>query len=254
VFVLNLAIADLGVLIFSVPFGLVRTEAISWPFGWFGCKVLYPFSDIFHGVSIASITAIAVYRYRGIVTGRSPDPHRTRKHAKLVVALVWVVSFLLLVLPLFFSMRYEKFNGDFYCFPKFSKFLYFRLYQAELLLLTYIIPLCIILFTYIKIRARLQESIQLRLQIRQQSGFRRNDHFNEKNFKALKILTPIVVVFALTMLPYNIYRFADIFFDTSGFRYMLLFFKFCVVAFICNSSANPVIYTLISDEFRKAFK
>lgn len=257
VFILNLAIADLGILLFSFPFGLIRTEGISWPFGWFGCKIFYPLSDIFHGVSIASITVIALYRYRGIVAGRSPNPHRAANCAKVIILCLWVSSFLLLVVPLFFSMEFAIFQGKHYCYPKFEKWLYFAIYQMELFVLTYMLPISIILFTYVKIRARLRESIQLRHQIRRQSGLLNKtdkNTFNEKNFKALRILTPVVFVFVITMLPYNIYRVVDIFIDTSGIKYMLIFFKMCVLAFVCNSSANPVIYALMSGEFRKAFK
>ncbi|XP_031556968.1 galanin receptor type 1-like [Actinia tenebrosa] len=257
VFILNLAIADLGILLFSFPFGLIRTEGISWPFGWFGCKVFYPLSDVFHGVSIASITVIAIYRYRGIVAGRSPNQNRAANCAKVIIFCLWVSSFLLLVVPLFFSMEFVIFQGKHYCYPKFEKWLYFAIYQMELFVITYMLPISIILFTYVKIRARLRESIRLRHQIRRQSGLLNKtdkDSFNEKNFKALRILTPVVLVFVVTMLPYNIYRVVDIFIDTSGIKYMLIFFKMCVLAFVCNSSANPVIYALISDEFRKAFK
>jgi hypothetical protein len=256
VFILNLAIADLGILLFSFPFGLIRTEGVNWPFGWFGCKVLYPLSDVFHGVSIASITIIAIYRYRGIVAGRNPNPHRAVKCSRVVILCLWVFSFLLLVVPLLFSMEYADIQGKHYCFPRFEKWLYFAIYQMELFVLTYMLPIAIILFTYIKIRARLRESIRLRHQIRRQSGLQKGkkNSFNEKNFKALRILTPVVLVFVISMLPYNVYRVVDILIDTSGIKYMLIFFKMCVLAFVCNSSANPVIYALMSDEFRKAFK
>lgn len=256
VFILNLAIADLGILLLSFPFGLIRTEDVSWPFGWFGCKFLYPISDIFHGVSIGSITIIAVYRYRGIVSGRSPDPQRALKYARFIIVCLWFFSFVFVVAPLLSSMEYMVYQGRSYCYPKFSVWLYFRLYQMELFILTYILPIVIILYTYIKIRERLRESIKLRQRIRNQSGkvLSKKDAFNERNFKALRVLAPVVLVFVVTMFPYNLYRVVEIFIDMSSIKYMLIFYKMCVLAFVCNSSANPVIYALMSGEFRKAFK
>lgn len=257
--IFNLAISDLGVILFSLPFAVLRTEDIRWPFGEFGCKVLYPLSDIFHGVSIASITAIAVFRYRGIISGRGMSHKDAVKKAKIVIALIWVLSFVLFVLPLFFSMAYGEHRGKPYCFPKFSSALYYKLYQAETVLLTYLLPLTVILFTYLRIRGRLQESIALHMQIRREScspssSDARSRRASERNYKALKVLAPVVVVFAVTMLPYNVFRAIDVFVDTTQFVYLLLFFKICVLFFVCNSSANPLIYALFSEEFRRAFK
>lgn len=259
--IFNLAVSDLGVIIFSLPFGVLRTEDIPWPFGEFGCKVLYPLSDIFHGVSIASITAIAVFRYRGIISGHSMSQKSAVKKAKIVILLVWFFSFILFVLPLFFVMAYgHDRRGEMYCLPRFPDVLYYKLYQAETVLLTYLLPLGIILFTYLRIRSRLHESIALHSKIRRESRSttaspgNRTRSASNRNFKALRVLTPVVVVFAVTMLPYNVFRVIDIFLDTSRFEYLLLFFKICILFFVCNSSANPLIYALFSEEFRKAFK
>ena len=253
--IFNLAISDLGVILFSLPFAVLRTEEIRWPLGEFGCKVLYPLSDIFHGVSIASITAIAVFRYRGIISGHGISQKNAVKKAKIVIVLIWILSFILFVLPLFFVMAYGEFRGEPYCFPRFPSKLYYKLYQAETVLLTYLIPLGIILFTYLRIRGRLHESIALHSQIRREScKHSRSRCASDRNYRALKVLAPVVIVFAVTMLPYNVFRVIDIFLDTAHFEYLLLFFKICVLCFVCNSSANPLIYALFSEEFRKAFK
>lgn len=258
--ILNLAISDLGVILFSLPFAVLRTEDIRWPLGEVGCRVLYPLSDIFHGVSIASITAIAVFRYRGIISGRTMSQRYSVKMAKIVILLIWLLSFLLFVLPLFFVMAYGERAEEVYCFPRFPSKLSYKLYQTETFLLTYLIPLAIILFTYLRIRVRLHESIALHTEMQRESrrpaatNVARSRCGSERNHKALKVLAPVVAVFAVTMLPYNVFRVIDVFWDTSDFDYLLLFFKICVFCFVCNSSANPLIYALFSEEFRKAFK
>lgn len=258
--ILNLAISDLGVLLFSLPFAVLRTEDVSWPLGEFGCKVLYPLSDVFHGVSIASITAIAVFRYRGIISGHGMSQKGAMKTVKIVIVLIWILSALLFVMPLFFVMNYSERGGEVFCYPKFPNMMLYKLYQAETVLLTYLLPLGIILFTYLRIRRRLNESIALHSQIRRESrspASKAPDKTrcaSERNYRALKVLTPVVLVFFVTLLPYNVFRVVDIFQDTSQFEYLLLFFKICIVFFVCNSSANPLIYALFSEDFRKAFK
>ena len=252
--ILNLAVADLGLLLFSLPFALLRTEDVSWPLGEFSCTVLYPLSDIFPAASIASITAIALYRYLGIVKGQTNfRRQRALKQAWIVVSLIWLLSFLLFVVPLFFAMTFATVGGRSYCFPQFSDQLYFDLYQAEAALLTYVLPLAIILFTYLAIRRRLQESIELHVNMRKESRSTRRSQDN-KTLKALKVISPVVLVFTITMLPYNAFRVVDMVADTHDFEYLLLFFKLCVLFFVANSSANPLIYAVVSDDFRKAFR
>ena len=62
-FILNLAVADIGVLILSHSFILgLEINNFAWPFGKVSCEYIYPFSDSFFGVSIWTILAISYYR------------------------------------------------------------------------------------------------------------------------------------------------------------------------------------------------
>jgi hypothetical protein len=62
-FIQNLAVADIGVLAISHTFILgLEIKNFIWPFGEFCCRVIYPFSDSFYGVSIWSIVAISFHR------------------------------------------------------------------------------------------------------------------------------------------------------------------------------------------------
>ena len=255
--VLNLAIADLGLLILSLPLAMFRIEDMSWPAGQFACEVLYPVSDIFQGGSIATITAIAWFRYRGIVSGQVLEPKKAVCQAVVVIALIWPLSFLLFVVPLFFLMKFLiSPHGEVFCYPYFPSPLLLRLYNTTTLLLLYILPLGLVLFTYLRIRRRLHESINLHAQMQSERGLKNPDHVAELNHRALRILTPVVVVFAVTMLPFNLLRFLDVLNVSSSIfaEYILLYFKLCILFFVCNSSANPVIYPLVCDDFRRGFK
>ena len=255
--VFNLAVADLGLLLLSLPLGMFRIEDISWPAGEFACKVLYPLGDIFQGGAIATITAIAFFRFRGIVSGQVLEPKKAVCQALVVIALIWPLSFLLFVVPLFFLMTfYVSPGGRIFCFPKFPSTLWMGLYNILTLLLLYLLPLALVLFTYLRIRRRLFESINLHSRMQTELGLKKPDHVAVLNHRALRILTPVVIVFAVTMLPYNFLRFLDIL-DLKVVvfgEYILLYFKLCIPFFVCNSSANPVIYPFVCDDFRRGFK
>ena len=102
-FILHLAVADLGILLVNFPFVVIRSEfPYSWPFGKFICRTVYPFLDIFYGVQIGCITAIAFHRYKMLVY--CTKPQITLDQAKKIVFLIWFTSFVFIVLPLLFVM------------------------------------------------------------------------------------------------------------------------------------------------------
>ena len=264
-YVLNLAIADLGALIICYPLTLVKAGApFNWPLGKFVCHVLYPLSDIFYGASIGSIVAIAVDRYRAIVY--SMRPRKSLQAAKWAISFVWVLAFASIVLPLYFVMRYtegrpQKGNVD--CTPHWPGRLEFTLYVCSQALFWYALPLCIILWAYRKIAGKIKESKRLHKSMTKEykspKRKRNNQRSNKKadqNAKALKILVPVVVVFAVTMLPFHVYRLCQAFIYNFYFLldYPWLFYNFGTIFLLTNSSANPMIYSLVSKDFRRSFK
>ena len=72
-FVRNLPVADLGIQRLSFPFAIVKEQdPYHWPLTVFLCRCVFPLSDLFFGVSVWSITLIAVDRHRAIVRGVLP--------------------------------------------------------------------------------------------------------------------------------------------------------------------------------------
>ena len=73
-----------------------------------------------------------------------------------------------------------------------------------------------------------------------------------QNNRAKKILTPLVLVFALTMLPLNTIRFAVVLRPTLSEKDFYPSLLFIVSVFVLlNSSSNPVIYSVVSRDFRR---
>ena len=99
IFVFSLSVADLGVLLICLPLVLLNADFhYSWPFEEVGCKILLPLTDIFYGVSIGSIVGISFHRYRMIVHCMSRQ--LTASKVKIMVALIWVRSWLHAVVTL----------------------------------------------------------------------------------------------------------------------------------------------------------
>ena len=254
----------------TTPFVIIRLEMpLNWPFGEFACLYFYPVVEIFYGSSVWCIAVIAIERYQKMFSietfGRNRTPNGRIQIAKRTAAVVWVISFLALCFPLYLVVDYQVLsNGGHFCGPiRWTHFVE-TVYIICLTLLTYVIPLAIISFTSIAISRVLRQNINIFRPTQQAHHLAKsqNDkrdylvHLNgvrlRQNIRAKKVLSPLVVIFAVTMLPLNVFRLAMVFWpafsEQKHFAYLL---NAMVVSTIINSAANPVIYSVVSRNFGK---
>ena len=254
-YIFNLAVADIGVLAICYPFVCVQAaDPLKWPLGKVVCKVFYPFSDIFYSASIGSIVAIAIDRHTAIVRGMTA--HRSLSVAKWVILGVWLSGFIAVVTPLYFVMEYIEKNGTINCTPVWPSTVARNCYIVSLIL-WYILPLVLILWAYRQIASQIRASKMLHSRITGMCGTREANMMkttDAANTKALKILVPVVVAFAVTMFPFNALSLASLFVRVGRWRYIWIVYNICTVLLLSNSAVNPIIYSLVSREFRQRFK
>jgi len=125
----------------------------------------------------------------------------------------------------------------------------------------YVLPLLIISWTYFKIFRKISQSDAFnkntldRNMLKNESSSRYEMQRIKRNNRARKILTPVVAVFAVALLPVNVFRIMLIFMPSLiTFRYLWIIYNLCIITTVLNSSCNPFIYALVSDNFRAAFK
>ncbi|XP_029192297.2 somatostatin receptor type 4-like [Acropora muricata] len=255
-YIFNLAVADMGVLAISYPFICVQAaDPFNWPLGKVVCKVVYPFSDIFYSASVGSIVAIAIDRHTAIVRGMTA--HRSLSVAKWVILGVWLSGFISVVTPLYFVMEYIEKNGTISCFTVWPSTVARNCFIVSVIILWYILPLVLILWAYRQIASKIRASKMLHSRIMGMCGTREANTMKRTdaaNTKALKILVPVVVAFAVTMFPFHAFRLASLFVRLGKWRYVWIVYNICIVLLLSNSTVNPIIYSLVSREFRQRFK
>ncbi|XP_078372273.1 neuromedin-U receptor 2-like [Oculina patagonica] len=273
-YLLSLAIADLGVLLIMYPVAVLKyLSPFRWLLGKQACLYMIPTEEIFFGASTWSITAIAIERYRNVVgKKRYQIRYRSRDRVRtlLVIGTVWLASFLVSSVPLYPIMTYEPTLEI--CYPDWPDMsgtnAFYMAHTVTLIVFCYALPLAVIAFTYMKIKKQVRESVKFRnsmsvtddmseklTSLSFKNKEKRDKRIWRQSNKARRILTPLVVLFAVTMFPLNTLRILML--TMPGFwtkSYYNLIVGQIGLFVIINSSANPLVYYLTSNEFKDAFK
>uniref|UniRef100_A0A672K0K0 Gastrin/cholecystokinin type B receptor n=1 Tax=Sinocyclocheilus grahami TaxID=75366 RepID=A0A672K0K0_SINGR len=112
-FLLSLAISDLMMAVFCMPFTLIPNLLEDFIFGAAMCKIVAYLMGISVCISTFSLVAIAIERYSAICDPLKSRAWQTRSHAYKVIASTWVLSFLIMTpYPIFSTLvKFTKPNN-----------------------------------------------------------------------------------------------------------------------------------------------
>ncbi|KAG9348685.1 hypothetical protein JZ751_029002 [Albula glossodonta] len=95
-FLLSLAVSDLMMAVFCMPFTLIPNLLEDFIFGAAMCKIVAYFMGISVSISTFSLVAIAIERYSAICNPLKSRAWQTRSHAYRVIAATWILSFIIM--------------------------------------------------------------------------------------------------------------------------------------------------------------
>ncbi|XP_046887528.1 cholecystokinin receptor-like [Hypomesus transpacificus] len=105
-FLLSLALSDLMMAVFCMPFTLIPNILEDFIFGAAMCKIVTYFMGISVSISTFSLVAIAIERYSAICNPLKSRSWQTRSHAYRVIAATWALSLVIMVpYPVFSVLR-----------------------------------------------------------------------------------------------------------------------------------------------------
>ncbi|XP_030636479.1 cholecystokinin receptor type A [Chanos chanos] len=96
-FLLSLAVSDLMLCLFCMPFTLIPNLMKDFIFGSGICKVAMYFMSISVSVSTFNLVAISLERYSAICKPLTSRTWQTKSHAAKVISATWLMSFLLML-------------------------------------------------------------------------------------------------------------------------------------------------------------
>ncbi|XP_022175112.1 RYamide receptor-like [Myzus persicae] len=246
-FIVNMAVGDLVMTLFCVPFPFVTSFLLQyWPLENYVCQTFTFGKIVAVLVSAYTLVAISVNRYIAIMW---PLKQRTRKHqAKYIIALVWIMS-VITSFPFLLATSLDQRYDIYFCSDKWPSEYFRRLFNAALFILQCCIPFAVLLFTNVHIgivvwgkippgEAQNSRDIKMAKSIR----------------KMIKMMSTVVIAFIVCWLPYDILLVLRAYGMSlrawSNQPYVWFAFHWLAISHTCY---NPLIYFCMNTRYRAGF-
>lgn len=268
-YLVSLAVADLTVLVAAGLPNVSDSLRGTWVFGHAGCLGITYLQYLGINVSSCSITAFTVERYIAICHPMRAQTVCTVSRAKRIIAGVWSLTCVYCLQWFFLVDMQVGADGTLQCGYKVSRSLYLPVYLIDFAIF-YVVPLLLAIVLYGLIARILYLSplpncpeagasasgTTLRRSCREppekggRQGRPRSALSSRK--QVTKMLAVVVILFALLWMPYRTLVLINSFVDKPYLdAWFVLFCRICIYA---NSAINPVVYNLMSQKFRNAFR
>lgn len=267
-FVISLAVSDLFVAVLVMPWKAVSEVAGCWLFGSF-CDTWIAFDIMCSTASILNLCIISLDRYWAISSPFRYERKMTQKVAFVMIGMAWTLSVLISFIPVRMNWhRAVDHNApsNLTIHSEECTATLNRTYAIASSLISFYIPVIIMIGTYTRIYRIAQTQIRRISTLERAAGHMQNNHdcpseqslksTFKKETKVLKTLSIIVGVFVFCWLPFFVLNcivpFCDL--DNLGDSLCVSSTTFNIFVWFgwANSSLNPVIYAFNAD-FRKAF-
>ncbi|XP_062607749.1 neuropeptide receptor 15-like [Saccostrea cucullata] len=258
----NLAFADLLIMVFGIPETILFMLEQGWLFNRTACKVnRYIMVTSLYG-SVLTLIALCVERYVAIIHPIKAHIVCNKRRIVFILGCIWPCACLAGLPTLMFN---EVIQGDpripiVYCmiiFPDNHMF-YFVLFKYIESVLFYFLPLVIQVTLYIFVTKHLfvgSERLHRRVTIRLVNGssLERFSEALQARRGVVKMLISSVVVYFLSYLPHQVLLISNTI-SPQTFHHNFAYQVFVMIIANVNSAANPVLYSIFSQNFRQCFK
>ncbi|XP_064099025.1 RYamide receptor-like [Macrobrachium nipponense] len=252
-FIANLAVGDLCMAIFCLPFSFLSTLILKyWPFGSHLCVTVNYLQAVSVFVSAFTLVAISLDRYLAIIYPLRP--RMTRFQAKVIISGVWAFS-LLTTLPIVIysklmmpGVNFYRYFGREVCTEDWSSNPSSgAAYSVALMVLQYFLPLAVLVFTYSRIAAVVWGKTHLG-----ETPARANRVARSKK-KTIKMMVTVVLVYTLCWLPFNTLMVIRGILDIDNWPHMLYVWAFFHWLAMSHTCYNPLILFWMNTKFRLGF-
>nr|7UL2_R Chain R, Neurotensin receptor 1 [Homo sapiens] len=250
----SLALSDLLTLLLAMPVELYNFIWVHhpWAFGDAGCRGYYFLRDACTYATALNVASLSVERYLAICHPFKAKTLMSRSRTKKFISAIWLASALLAV-PMLFTMGEQNRSADgqhaggLVCTPTIHTATVKVVIQVNTFM-SFIFPMVVISVLYTLMILRLKS-------VRLLSGSREKD----RNLRRItRLVLAVVIAFVVCWLPYHVRRLMFCYISDEQWTPFLYdfyhyFYMVTNALFYVSSTINPILYNLVSANFRHIF-
>ncbi|OCT97161.1 pyroglutamylated RF-amide peptide receptor [Xenopus laevis] len=262
IFICSLALSDLLIGFFCIPFTMLQNISSNWLGGGFACKMVPFVQSMAIVTEILTMTCIAVERHQGIVHPLKMKWQYTNRRAFTMLGIVWFIA-AVVGIPMWHAQRLEVKYDFLYekqyvcCLEAWSSHVHQKIYTTFILVILFLLPLTLMLLLYSKIGYELW--IKKRVG---DASVLQTIHGNEmskiarKKKRAIIMMITVVVLFAVCWAPFHVVHmmieYSNLENEYDDVTIKIIFAIVQIIGFF-NSICNPIVYAFMNENFKKNF-
>ncbi|XP_050786956.1 relaxin-3 receptor 2 [Gopherus flavomarginatus] len=247
VFVFGLALADFHFAL-TLPFWAVETALdFTWPFGNAMCKLVLTLTVLSVYANVFLLTTMSVTRYCSVASAIRPGLKLTANLAKWITVALWAVA-LGATIPTAIFATVTDVVGVELCLLKFPTNRWLGVYHLQKVLVAFVVPLVIILASYLLLLSFLQQHRVNANNPRRQSQIATSVWLVVTSFFVCWFPNHVVTFWGALV------KFGAVPWDKTFYFLHTYIFPLTTCLAHSNSCLNPVVYCLMRREFRRALK
>ncbi|XP_013413634.1 D(2) dopamine receptor-like [Lingula anatina] len=254
--IISLALGDLLLGLLVLPFSALLTATQHFPFGAIWCNIYISFDVMLCKASIWNVTAISVDRYIAVTWPLRYRQHISHKKVFAVLLAIWFVAAITAFVPIY--MGWNTADGLVQNLgqaeaPSCHLAVENLAYSVTLSLTDFIIPLILLLFTYVQVLVIARRQAQLiqtpRIAFNSHANGPELPTLNTKELRATIMLSAVIATFLLCWILYMVTFIIKPFIPhlDNDLDLTALWLGYL------NSTANPFVYAVAHPKFRRTF-
>ncbi|KAI7794388.1 neurotensin receptor type 1 isoform X1 [Triplophysa rosa] len=261
----SLAISDLLILILCMPIELYNFIWVHhpWAFGEAVCKGYYFLRDGCSYATAFNIASLSVERFMAICHPFKAKSIMSRSRTKKLISAMWLASFLLAT-PMLFTMGQRLVENEFICTTIVSSITAKTVLQVNAFL-SFVVPMALISALNGVIASQLLRMFRETVQDNRTSIIGGNATILSVTVEpnraqslrhGVMVLRAVVIAFVVCWLPYHARRLMYCYVNEwtpALFDFYHYFYMVTNVLFYVSSAINPVLYNLVSSNYRQIF-
>ncbi|KAM3960731.1 neuropeptide receptor A7 [Aphomia sociella] len=248
-FISNLALSDILLCIFAVPFTPLYSFRGSWSWGSLLCHIM-PFAQgcsVY--ISTLTLMSIAIDRFFVIIY-----PFRPRMKIETcitVIIMIWTFS-VTVTMPYAIFMTYYDLEIGRFCEETWPTEKLRRIFGSVTSVMQFVLPFVVIAFCYTCVSFKLNDRAKAKAASK---NSRKEEIDKNRKRRTNQMLIAMVTIFGLSWLPLNVINLCnDYYIYAIHLKYYFLVFFIGHVIAMSSTCYNPFIYAWMNENFRKEFK